>query len=353
MEEKKVDVCLVMDRENLIYFAGIEQIECMTLIIPRLGEAVGITLWLDLDYVRENCFINDIRQYIMPKESIATKTIEVISEMGYVNPVIGFERYFVSFSFFNELKNKYNPNNFVDFSMPIYICRSVKTSFELDYMRSAAKAVCEGMKAVVAAIKPGVTELELAAEAEYAAMKAGSQGTPFRSQIVSGKKILATHPFSNNDVIKNNSFSIIHIGAKVNGYVAKMCRTVVLGEVNEEIIKIYNAIQNTQNTLFNELKSGVTCDYISQKALESMDKYGYRSKSLYIIGYGVGLRQSEFYPVISIGNPTVLEENMVVDFLMSTVYDKKYGGARLTDTILVKKEGCELLTDYPRDIIMK
>jgi Xaa-Pro aminopeptidase len=84
-----------------------------------------------------------------------------------------------------------------------------------------------------------------------------------------------------------------------------------------------------------------------------MDKYNYRSKYLYVIGYGVGLRQSEFYPVISQGNPTVLKENMVVDFLMPTVYDKKFGGPRLTDTILVKKNGSEVLSKYPNEIIRK
>lgn len=351
MKEQNVDICLLMDRENLIYFAGIEQIECMTLIVPKQGQPVGTTLWLDVSFVKENSFIDDIRGYVMPNESVATKVTEIITEMGYKDPIIGFERYFVSFSFFNEMRNFYDTKKFVDFSLPIYMLRAVKESFEIEYVREASNAVCEGMKAVIRAIKPGITELELAAEAEYASMKAGSQGTPFRPQIVSGKKILSTHPFSNNDAISNNSFMIIHIGARVNGYIAKMCRTAVIGEVDQETLRIYEAIKNTQKAMIRELKSGVSCDYLSKLALNSMDEYGYKSKYLYIMGYGVGLRQSEFYPVISLGNPTLLEENMVVDFLMPTVYDKNYGGPRITDTILVKRNGCEVLTDYPREII--
>jgi Xaa-Pro aminopeptidase len=105
--------------------------------------------------------------------------------------------------------------------------------------------------------------------------------------------------------------------------------------------------------MLKEVKSGVTCDYLSRNALNTMEKFGYKEKYLYIMGYGVGLRQSEFYPIISVGNPTILEENMVVDFLMPTVYDKSYGGPRLTDTILVKNDGYEILTDYSRDIIIK
>jgi Xaa-Pro aminopeptidase len=351
MIEQNVDICLLMDRENLIYFAGIEQIECMTLVVPKQGQPIGTTLWLDVSFVKENSFVDDIRGYVMPNESVATKVTEIISEMGYDDPTIGFERYFVSFSFFSEMRNNFDTKKFIDFSLPIYMLRSVKEAFEIEFMREASNAVCEGMKAVIKAIKPGITELELAAEAEYASMKAGSQGAPFRPQIVTGKKMLSTHPFSNSDIISNNSVMIIHMGARVNGYIAKMCRTAVIGEVDQETLRIYEAIKNTQSTMLKELKSGVSCDYLSRLALDSMDEYGYKSKYLYIMGYGVGLRQSEFYPVISLGNPTLLEENMVVDFLMPTVYDKNYGGPRITDTILVKKDGCEVLTDYSREII--
>lgn len=353
MKHESVDVCLLLDRENLIYFAGIEQVECMALVVPKNGKPVGLTLWLDVDYIKDNCFIDDIRGYVFPKQSMPDKVIEIISEMNLENPVIGFERYFVSFSFFKGLINRYDVNRFMDFSMPIYKCRAVKDEFEIEFMRKAAKAVCSGMDAVVGNLKPGISELDLAAEAEYASMKAGSQGTPFRPQIISGDKLLTTHPFSDKSIIQNNSIVVIHIGAKVNGYIAKMCRTVFMGNVDEESIRIYNAIRNTQKMLLDELKSGVTCDYISRLALDNMDKMGYGSKYLNIMGYGMGLRQSEFYPVISLGNPTIIEKNMVVDFLMPTVYDKDYGGPRITDTILVKENGCEVLTDYPSEEIYR
>ena len=132
-----------------------------------------------------------------------------------------------------------------------------------------------------------------------------------------------------------------------------MSRTAFLGNVDVESVRIYNSIKSTQKMLLDQLKSGVTCDYISKLALINMDNMGYKSKYLHIMGYGMGLRQSEFYPVISLGNPTVIEENMVVDFLMPTVYDKAHGGPRITDTILVKKDGCEVLTNYPSEAIYR
>jgi Xaa-Pro aminopeptidase len=353
MKEKNIDVSLLMDRENLNYFAGIEQVECMTIVVPKKGEPVGVTLWLDVSFIKENCLVDDIRGYVMPKDSVGSKVVEIIKEMGYENPSIGFERYFISYSFFNALRNEFNTEKFEDLSTPIYMMRSIKEDYELEHIRQASKAVVKGLEAVLDKVKPGVKEIDLAVEAEYAMMKAGSQGMPFRPQIVTGKKILSTHPFSMNTEIKNNSILIINMGASVHGYVGKLCRTVILGDVDQETINIYNAIQDTQNLLLDNLKEGITCNDLTNLALNNMDKYNYRSKYLYVIGYGVGLRQSEFYPVISQGNPTVLKENMVVDFLMPTVYDKKFGGPRLTDTILVKKDGSEVLSKYPNDIIRK
>ena len=69
------------------------------------------------------------------------------------------------------------------------------------------------------------------------------------------------------------------------------------------------------------------------------------------IGYGVGIRQSEFYPIISKGSETKLQENMVVDLLLPTIYVPGHGGPRITDTILVKEEGAEFLTQFPSDLV--
>ena len=71
------------------------------------------------------------------------------------------------------------------------------------------------------------------------------------------------------------------------------------------------------------------------------------------IGYGVGLRQSEFYPIIGKGRTEVIEAGMVVDLLLPTIYRKEIGGPRVTDIILVGEGGNEILTAYPRHLIKK
>ncbi|WP_231967778.1 hypothetical protein [Thermanaeromonas toyohensis] len=69
------------------------------------------------------------------------------------------------------------------------------------------------------------------------------------------------------------------------------------------------------------------------------------------MGYGVGLRQSEFYPIIGKGRTEIIEAGMVVDLLLPTIYRRDIGGPRITDVIYVGEEGNEILTSYPGELI--
>lgn len=341
----------MVDRENLIYYAGIEQIECMAIVVPQEGTPEGITLALDVPWVRENCSLEKLRGYDFPGGTLAGTVVEVIKELGYENPAIGFERYFVGFGVYDILRKNFDEKKFVSAADLIYRQRAIKSEDEIKKVRSAAQAVLAGMNAAVSAIKPGVREIDVAAEAEYAAMKAGSQGTPFRTQIVSGDKTHLTHPFSDTKQIKNGEIVLIHIGAKYQGYIAKMCRTVAVGDIPSEQKKIYEILKEAQDACISAMKPGIPVNLLDKAARDVIEAYGYGSMFLDIIGYGVGLRQSEFYPMIGKAFPYPLEKNMIVDVLLPTIYKPVVGGPRLTDTILIKDSGAEILTSYPRELI--
>ena len=87
------------------------------------------------------------------------------------------------------------------------------------------------MRAAIDAVEPGRKEVEVAAEAEYAMGKAGSQGSPFRMQVLIQSRQLLTHPFAGESIIGNDQPVVIHLGATYEGYVAKMCRTVAVGKL--------------------------------------------------------------------------------------------------------------------------
>jgi Xaa-Pro aminopeptidase len=233
LSESGADVCLLLDRENLLYFGGVDQVECLAFVVPAKGEPVGLTLSIDVDYIKSVSAVADIRGYVFPRETLGSGIVEIIKSFGFDRPRIGFERYFTSFAVFKELSRAFDPAAFVDLSVPIYRIRSVKTKEEIDCIRKASTAVKKGLAAAVRVLRAGVSELEVAAEAEYASMKAGSQGTPFRPQVVSGPRTLTTHPFASEKVIAEGELVLFHLGARCRGYTAKLCRSAFVGAAPE------------------------------------------------------------------------------------------------------------------------
>jgi Xaa-Pro aminopeptidase len=352
MAEANLDLLLINNRENLIYFTGITQIECLAVLIPQKGEPCAVALWLDGGYVGKESGL-PCYGYHFPKETLATKIIERIRAYGLTNPRLGFERYFVDFAVYDGLRQAFSEDHFIGAGELLYRLRAVKEPSEIENIRKAAAAVCQGMEAAVKTVGPGVSELEVLAEAEYAMLKAGSWGSSFRPQVVSGERTLIAHPTASSKKIASGEAVVIHLGATCEGYCAKMCRTVALGEIPKKQEEIYDLLLKAQENAIAALRPGATSADVDAAARKVIEEAGYGNSFLDTIGYGVGLRQSEFYPIIGKGRKEVIEAGMVVDLLLPTIYRKEIGGPRVTDVILVGERKNEILTAYPRHLVKK
>ncbi len=349
MAAQELDLLLVTRRENLIYFTGITEMECMSVVIPREGEAFGVTLWLDRAFVEHESGIRT-HGYRFPQESLVSRTVELIKAAGYAEPRIGFEHYFVDFSVYDGLRKAFPERGFVGAAELFYRVRSVKEPGEVELIRRASAAACAGMEAAVRAVRPGVRELDVLAEAEYAMLRAGSGGSSFRPQVVSGDRALLTHPCASEKEIAAGEVVVIHLGATCEGYCSKLCRTVAVGDIPAGREEVYRLMLGAQGKAIEALRPGATSAQVDAAARELVARAGYASAYLDQVGYGVGLRQSEFYPVIGKGRPEVIEAGMVVDLLLPTVYRAGIGGPRVTDVIHVGESANEILTDFPRDL---
>ncbi|HCJ57870.1 MAG TPA: aminopeptidase P family protein [Clostridiaceae bacterium] len=353
LKHLQMDAAIIMDRENLIYFAGIEDLEGGSLVIPSEGEPQLFCLWLEASYVREASGIKNVIPYMFPKENVSLKTAQWLKSLNIDNPKVGFTRYFISLKDFQCLKQEVPEIIIGDIAETCYKIRSIKSEKEIEYIKKSSEFLSHGMKAAIDAVKPDVKETDILAEAEYAMRKAGSEGSSFRMQVLRHDRQLLVHPYAGDYIIENNQPVVIHLGASYKGYTAKMCRTVFMGDVKEETIKIYEALIKAQEIAINALAPGVKSSQVYDAVYRYIDEQGYGKMFIEHIGYGVGIRQSEFYPILGKNLDQTIEENMVVDMLLPTIYKPGIGGPRITDTILVKKDGCQYLTDFDRRPICK
>lgn len=349
MPELGLDILFVNNRENLIYFTGLTQLECQAILIPREGEACAITLSLDAGYLRSETGLATFG-YEFPRETLVDKCIERIKAFGYASPRIGFERYFVAFGVYDGLRKEFPEENFRGAADMFYRMRAIKDDGELQWMRQAGEIVAVGMEAAVKSVHAGVRELEVLAEAEYAMLKAGSDGSPFRPQVVSGKRVILTHPCATEKRIEAGEIVVIHLGAAYHGYCAKMCRTAAIGEVAPDYWQVYELLLKAQCAAIQALRPGASSNDVDAAARALVVAAGLEAQYLEVSGHGVGIRQSEFYPVIGKGRGEKIEAGMVVDLLLPTIYRKQGGGPRITDCIYVGQQGNEMLTRFPREM---
>lgn len=348
-----LDAVLFTDRENLIYYTGATQIECMAAIIPAKGEPVLCCLWLDAPYVKACSEADKLVGYRFPVSNIGEAIVDAMRDMGFTAPRVGFHKYFVDFPVFDALHHAFPEMEFLSASDLTYRVRSLKDEGEMALIQKASDILAVGMEAAVAAVHPGVTEVGVLAEADYAMRKAGSEGATFRMQVLTHAKQLLAHPYAGDEVIENNQPVVIHLGASCRGYAAKMCRTVALGTIPEETRHIYDVLRRAQEIAVAALVPGIRVSEIFDHVHAFVAERGYGGLILDHLGYGVGIRQSEFFPIVGKNLPHVIAESMVVDLLLPTVFKPGVGGPRITDMIRVTASGGAYMTTFPRDIINK
>jgi len=354
LAEKELQAAMIYDRENLTYFTGLPDLEGAALAVPARGEPELFCIWMEAEYIRSAGCVDKVTPYRFPQFNQSMMMASWLKERNWTAPKLGFTRYFISLKDFQCLRDAV-PDLFVgDIAADCYRIRSVKDEEEIALMQQASGALAKGMEAAFSNARPGMTETELLAAAEYAMRKAGSEGSTFRMQVLTHSRQMQKHPYASNAQLEDNAPVVVHLGASAGGYAAKMCRTVFLGEPDPESVLIYEVLRKAQGAAVQCLKPGVTSGQVYDAAAAVVSESGFgRWWVMDHIGYGVGIRQSEFYPVLAKDTPTLIEEDMVVDLLLPSIYKPGVGGPRLTDTIRVTKDGAEYLTQFSRDVTVK
>ena len=345
---------MISDRENLIYFAGVDDLEGGALAIPAVGDPVLFCLWMDREHMQKISGIENVVGFKFPQFNQSKMMCKWLEDQGWIAPRLGFTRYFVSLNDFLFMKQAAPDMVVESIAIPCYRLRSVKAPEEIARIEVASKALKSGMDAAFAAVAPGIRETDVLAEADYAMKKSGSQGSSFRMQVLAHSRQQLMHPYASDAPLEPDAPVVVHLGASYCGYVSKMCRTVFLGNPKEQSVDIYKALIRAMDVAVKEVRPGMTCASLYDLVRGIIVEAGYEKYWVMDhIGYGVGIRQSEFYPIIEKGSGTILEENMIIDLLLPTIYIPGVGGPRVTDTILIEKSGGRRLTDYPADIVFK
>ena len=136
--------------------------------------------------------------------------------------------------------------------------------------------------------------------------------------------------------------------SRVNGYAAESERTYFTAPPSAEVREAFAAMTEARRIAFGMIRPGVPCSEVDAAVNDYLRKEGYsgEDRRLHRTGHGIGLGNHEA-PWIAEGSEDRLAENMVIS-VEPGIYLPGVGGVRHSDTVLVTKDGHEMLTRFPQ-----
>lgn len=342
LAEKNLDGVIVTKYVNLHYFSGFRG-DDTTLVITK-DRALLVT---DNRYTEQAQKQAPLFEVVEHKHGLLQKTAELVKKLGCRN--VGFEGNAIIYDVYAGLASLLDG---VEFKTPLNLdaLRQIKDEEEIGYIRKACVIADKAFEDIVKFIKPGMTEIAVAARLEQVMREAGSEKPSFDTIVASGLRGSMPHGTATEKCIEEGDFVTMDYGAKYEGYCSDITRTVCVGHASDRQREVYNAVLGTQNMVLDAIAPGKSGKEIDAASREFLKKYDLAQYFGHGLGHSLGLEIHE-EPRLS---PSSTCEHLQPGMLITDepgVYLPGWGGLRIEDTVLVTKTGSERLTKSNKELV--
>ncbi len=355
MKAAGIDVLLLSKPANMLYLTGDGRL-CAYAMITQDGQvALGVPR-TDVADVRSLAYFDHIVGFedeIGMIHSIA----HYFEHFGIHQGSVGLEYTFLTHSMMDMFTHPHAKPEGVTVKDCTHILselRMVKDAGEIERIRAAAKVADAGMAAAVAAVRPGASEIQVAAEAEYTMRQAGAEGF-YRTYVSSGPRTNIAHGLPMRRKLQADDLVMIDLHPIVDGYCADICRTVCAGTPTAEQKAAYDLFLEAQQATIARVKAEVGMMDLEETLHGMLEEAGHGD---HIFGpplHGVGIEFEEaplpaghaFFHGQEV--PPPLPANVVLAVGNCGLYAGPWG-VRVEDTVVVGQDGPIVLTGYPRQL---
>lgn len=371
-----LDAILLLQNADLFYFTG--SVQQGALYIPVQGEALYLVR-KDYGRARMESGLKEVLPFTSPRD-----IPNILKDFSYPTPkTLGLELDVLPVALMNRFQKALGEVTVKDATTLIRNVRAIKSEYEISIMKDAALIADAVCKRAVEVVREGMTDLELTAELEFVARKAGHQGLVrmrgFNSELFYG------HAFSGTDsavptysdtplggVGLNTSFPqgasykkihrnepiTVDFVAVFDGYIVDQTRMLSIGELPETLARGYVDMVLIQEHAKQIAKPGVSWGGVYDECQRMASEMGYqdhfmgaKGAQVSFIGHGVGVEVDE-YPFIARGfNEYLLEENMTFAFEPKVVFPG-VGAIGIENTFWVTSEGLKHLTFSNQELVI-
>ena len=372
MEEKGLDLVIAYADDRFVYGQAYARwllnyqpaFEPAFIMVPAKGDSVVATGAESVDFVHNfsNCkkayavweFLHPDEEY--PYCEVVNMTdvnADLEAVMGHSIKKIGIAgASAVPYHMMLKLQEIYGAENIIDIDEEMSLLRAVKPENEIEVIRYAYKIAQAGMERVAEIIKPGMTEREIAAEAEYVMRKMGSEGMGIDTMVAAGQEhtmpILAR---ITDREIEEGDLVVVTLAPRYQGYHGAIARPFFIGEQSETINNVFKLVKQAQEETAAKLRPGVTAKEVDETSRRVLNEAGIGQHFVYTGVHSTGVIEFEA-PILASTSNTVIEKNMVYSIDIP-VFITEWGGMRLENGYLITEDGSEPLNNLDTAMCFK
>jgi Xaa-Pro dipeptidase len=367
LKEVGLEGAFILQNTDLFYFSG--TIQSSVLFIPRQGEPV-LMVQKGLQRARHESSL----KHVLPATGRG-QIKKVMRDFGFLDlGKVGLEMDVLPMNLYFRYQQTFPGYEWSDVSGVIQRLRMIKSSYEVEQVRSAARILDRGYREIKGIIREGMTELEVDGHLALIARREGHMGIlrmrgwnqeMTYAHVLSGESgatvsfLDSPHGGKGNTpamaqgasfrrIGKNEPIGIDY-GVGINGYLADQFRTFVIGDLPADLMRAHQCSVEIHALFVKEAKPGVSSSDLYRITLKEVEKMGLEEHfmghgegKVRFIGHGLGLEIDE-RPVLAPRFSQKLEAGMIIALEPKFIFPGK-GVVGVEDDYLVTAAGVERLT---------
>lgn len=250
----------------------------------------------------------------------------------------------------NGLRERLPRCQFTDAGHLLDRVRIVKTPRELECLVESARLTTLGIAAAETAVRPGITDNEVAAAGAAALLAAGSEFMSMQPIVTAGVRSSVIHTSHRRHVIADGEPVFLEFGASYQRYTAPMMRTLVAGTPTPRMRELFDGCRRIYDVLLKAMRPGETFDRAAIDAEAALASLAGKVFFSGVFGYSVG---AQFPPswvegsgYIARGVPQVFQPDMVFHLPLCLRIPGEWG-IGCSDTVRVTEQGAIPITANP------
>lgn len=296
LSDNDLSACLMMAPEHLYYFGGYDSWVAANapqalIFTDGSDEPTLILRDVDLSLALESAWVEDIRTYSLVADDFPAMIRAILNEKGIDGGCVGIEMqsFAVPAALGATLSSALHPLEIIDTTYLLGRLRLIKSPAELAYMKRAADFANTGLKVLAKSILPGVTEIELAADLEYAVRRAGSDYPAIPTELSSGNRSAGGHATPQARPVEQGDIIHAEFAGVAARYHATALQTLSCGEPSSRAKELYDLALASLRAGIAACRVGAPVADIEEASLAPLRAHGLESAAMMRFGYGIGI----------------------------------------------------------------